>query len=49
MCEDAAPEIFRLDNEGELEVLQTDVSDEAIAPAQAAARLCPVTALLLKP
>lgn len=46
-CEQSAPEVFRLDDEGELEILQHELPDERGPEAEAAVRLCPVAALRL--
>jgi ferredoxin len=45
MCEEAAPEIFQLDEDGELRILQPQVPPELERKALAAVRLCPVAAL----
>lgn len=45
LCEQTAPEIYRLDDDGELEVLIEDVPPELRAKAEAGARVCPVAAL----
>lgn len=45
MCEEAAPDIFRLDHEGVAQVLIPDVPTEMEAKAAAAARACPVAAI----
>ena len=47
-CEEAAPEIFRLDDHGELHIEQEEVAPELEHEAQSAVRLCPVTALVLR-
>ena len=47
MCEEAAPELFRLDDDGELEVLADDVPADLVRKAENAVRLCPVAALRL--
>ncbi|MET7996387.1 ferredoxin [Amycolatopsis sp. NPDC005232] len=47
-CEQSAPEVFRLDDEGELEILQAELPDDQCDRAEAAVRLCPVAALRLK-
>lgn len=48
LCEQAAPEIFQLDEDGELHLRQDEV-DPASEPAAAAAiRVCPVAALSLQ-
>lgn len=49
MCEDAAPEVFSLDDEGELHVLISEVPPALERDAQAAVRVCPVAALSLRP
>ncbi|GHD24845.1 hypothetical protein GCM10007147_21430 [Nocardiopsis kunsanensis] len=45
LCEDAAPEIYRLDDDCELELLVDEVSPELRSKAEAGARVCPVAAL----
>ena len=45
MCEDACPQVFRLDEDGELEILIEDLPDDLQRPVQTAVRLCPVAAL----
>ena len=45
LCEQAAPEVYRLDDDGELDVLQDEVRGQLAAAAQAGARVCPVAAL----
>ncbi|OPX13255.1 ferredoxin [Mycobacterium sp. AT1] len=45
LCEQLAPEIFHLDDEGELELLVTDVPAELQAMAEAGTGACPVAAL----
>jgi ferredoxin len=45
MCEDACPEVFRLDDEGELEILMESVPPELARKVESAVRLCPVAAL----
>lgn len=50
LCEEAAPHLMHLDDEGELvvDVGRVDASDEkALAAARAAVRACPVAALRL--
>lgn len=45
LCEEAAPQLMHLDDNGEL-VLDRDQFDESdAAPAKAAVRVCPVAAL----
>lgn len=48
LCEQIAPEIYRLDDEGELEILVEEVALELLAKAEAGARVCPVAALRVK-
>lgn len=48
-CAQSAPEIFALDDDGELVILQPEPSDELKGKAEAAARLCPVAALRTSP
>jgi ferredoxin len=47
MCEEAAPEVFRLDDGGELVVLRETVGANLVRKAENAVRLCPVAALHL--
>lgn len=44
-CEQAAPALMRLDDEGELEILVDDVAAADLDAAEAAVRVCPVAAL----
>lgn len=49
-CQDAAPQIFELDDEGFARVLQAEVGDEdQISRAREAADRCPVQAIDLRP
>jgi ferredoxin len=50
LCEEAAPELMHLDDEGELVIDRQEVGDEGpeAAAARAAARVCPVAALRLE-
>ncbi|GAA2313114.1 hypothetical protein GCM10010234_67400 [Streptomyces hawaiiensis] len=48
LCEQTAPEIFRLDDEGELELLIDDIPPGLRSKAEAGARVCPVAALRIK-
>ncbi|MDA0159068.1 ferredoxin [Solirubrobacter ginsenosidimutans] len=48
MCEDACPEVFRLDDDGELEILMDRIPDELRRKAESAVRLCPVAALTVR-
>lgn len=45
LCEETAPEVYRLDDDGELELLVEEVPSELQAKAEAGARVCPVAAL----
>ena len=49
VCEELAPEVYRLDDEGELEILTDPVPPELAGKAQSGARLCPVAALSVQP
>ncbi|SKG69467.1 ferredoxin [Mycobacteroides abscessus subsp. bolletii] len=45
LCEQTAPEVYRLNDEGELELLIQDMSPELQDKAETGARICPVAAL----
>ncbi|MFD7875830.1 ferredoxin [Streptomyces sp. NPDC059766] len=45
LCEEAAPQLMHLDDEGELVLDREEVDGRDSALAQAAARVCPVAAL----
>jgi len=45
VCEELAPEVYRLDDEGELVILHDQLPGELVRKAETAARLCPVAAL----
>lgn len=45
LCEQTAPAVYRLDDEGELELLLEDIPPDLRAVAEAGARVCPVAAL----
>lgn len=47
LCEEAAPDLMHLDDEGELVVDRVEVDAAEIVQAQAAVRVCPVAALRL--
>jgi ferredoxin len=47
-CAQAAPEIFRLDEDDNLEVLQETFGEELRQKAEAAVRACPKNALSLQ-
>jgi ferredoxin len=46
LCEEVAPQLMHLDEEGEL-VLDIETVDHDVEPAKAAVRVCPVAALRL--
>lgn len=47
LCEEVAPKLMHLDDDGELVLDVVDVNDEQIDAAKAAVRVCPVAALKL--
>jgi ferredoxin len=47
LCEEAAPDLMHLDDEGELVIDVDDVDDAQLERARAAVRVCPVAALRL--
>lgn len=48
LCEEAAPKLLHLDDDGELVIDVEEVTEEGdIAAAKAAARVCPVAALTM--
>ncbi|MGW9405787.1 ferredoxin [Arthrobacter sp. NPDC055585] len=47
LCEEAAPELMHLDDEGELVIDVPEVDGAAVDAAKAAVRICPVAALRL--
>ncbi len=47
VCEDVAPEIYRLDEDGKLEILAEPVPAAMEKKAESGARLCPVAALTI--
>lgn len=49
MCEDAAPQVFTLDDDGQAVVLADPVPPELQAATDRAVGLCPVAALLVRP
>ena len=49
LCEQTAPAIYRLDGEGELDLVVGDIPPELRAMAEAGARVCPVAALRVHP
>jgi len=48
LCMDAAPEIFRVEEDDTLTLLMEDVPADLQAKAEEAARLCPRQAITLK-
>ncbi|WP_433343121.1 ferredoxin [Streptomyces sp. CA-253872] len=47
LCEEAAPELIHLDDEGELVIDQEKLTEAEAPDGRAAARVCPVAALRL--
>lgn len=47
LCEEAAPDLMHLDDNGDLVIDVVDIDDEALERARAAVRICPVAALRL--
>ncbi len=45
MCAHVAPEVYALDDEGEVVLLHPDVPPELAAKAEAGARACPIAVL----
>ncbi|MFD6280205.1 ferredoxin [Streptomyces sp. NPDC060209] len=45
LCEEAAPQLMHLDDEGELVLDREEIDDSDAALANAAVRVCPVAAL----
>jgi len=45
LCEQIAPEVYRVNDDGEVELLVDEVPDGLRAQAEAGARVCPVAAL----
>lgn len=48
LCEEAAPELMHLDDDGELVIDREEVDETELAAARAAVRVCPVAALRLE-
>jgi ferredoxin len=44
-CEQIAPNVYRLDDEGELDILVDPLTADTAKAAEAGARVCPVAAL----
>lgn len=49
LCEEAAPHLMHLDDEGELIIDTPEVGEADLAAAQDSVRVCPVAALRLTP
>jgi ferredoxin len=47
LCEEAAPHLMHLDDDGELIIDQAEVGEEDLEAARDAVRVCPVAALKL--
>jgi len=47
LCEEAAPDLMHLDDDGELVLDHEEVGGDLLAGANAAVRVCPVAALRL--
>lgn len=47
LCEEAAPDLLHIDDDGELVLDREEVDGADVAPATAAVRVCPVAALRL--
>lgn len=47
LCEEAAPHLMHLDEDGELIIDKPDVGEEELGAARDAVRVCPVAALKL--
>ncbi|HLU72403.1 MAG TPA: ferredoxin [Nonomuraea sp.] len=47
LCEEAAPELMHLDDDGELVLVREEIGEADAAAARAAVRVCPVAALRL--
>lgn len=45
LCEDAAPEVFEIDDDGVAHVRHDPVPDALVSRAEAGVRVCPVAAL----
>ncbi|MDQ6934340.1 MAG: ferredoxin [Actinomycetota bacterium] len=49
LCEQTAPTVYEVDEEGYVRLLQEDLPPELEATAEAGARVCPVAALTVLP
>ena len=45
LCEQIAPDVYRVNDDGEVELLVDELPDDLRAQAEAGARVCPVAAL----
>jgi ferredoxin len=45
LCEQAAPLVYRLDDDGHVELVASEITAALLPGAEAGARLCPVNAL----
>lgn len=45
LCEATAPEVYRLDDDGVVELVVDHIAPELLAKSEAGARICPVAAL----
>ncbi|GAA1955974.1 hypothetical protein GCM10009798_14110 [Nocardioides panacihumi] len=48
LCEEAAPTLMHLDDDGELVIDREEITDAEAGPAGAAVRVCPVAALRIE-
>ncbi len=48
LCQQAAPEVYELDDEGYVRLLPEDLDDRLAAAAEIGARVCPVAALTVQ-
>ena len=48
LCEQTAPEVYELNDDGEVVVLVDDLPGDLVARAEAGARVCPVAALRVR-
>ncbi|UGS36671.1 ferredoxin [Capillimicrobium parvum] len=48
LCEEAAPDLMHLDDDGELVIDREEITEAELAAANAAVRVCPVAALRIE-
>ena len=48
LCEEAAPDLMHLDDDGDLVLDREELADDELAAANSALRVCPVAALRLE-